>query len=152
MTIAWIYLDKKAATINALKDYATMEFIRNTYENRIDAARDRMFVCSSPAIGVNKSSANIDTMESRIAETIDELDILKAKYKRALEYMEWFNPAWEELHDDEQYILSEFYQNGEKSKNSAVTAISKHLFVEKSTIYKLKDKALSRLALLLYGK
>jgi hypothetical protein len=30
MTIAWIYLDKKSAAVDALKDFASMEYIFKT--------------------------------------------------------------------------------------------------------------------------
>jgi len=33
MTIAWIYLDKKAAAIDALKDYSTMEYILQNHSD-----------------------------------------------------------------------------------------------------------------------
>jgi len=153
MTIAWAYLDKKAATVSALKDYHSMEFIIGAYEKNVESANDRLFSCGSPVFSVGKTSGgSFDGQEMRVCEAIDELDILKARYKRALEYMDWFKPAWDELGEDEQIILTEFYQTWNKSRNSVISNISKRLFIERSTIYSRKDKAVEKLMLLLYGK
>lgn len=87
--------------------------------------------------------------ESRLAATLDEIDVLKEQFRRALEYMEWFQPAWDALTDDEQFVLSEFYL---KQQDEAVTVICKRFPVERSSAYNKKNRALARLTTLLYGK
>lgn len=42
MEIAWIYLDKKAAAIDALKDYSSMEYIIQNHSDDLEEARERM--------------------------------------------------------------------------------------------------------------
>ena len=39
----------------------------------------------------------------RIIKGIEEIDILKERYRQAMEYMAWFLPAWEELSEDERH-------------------------------------------------
>ena len=65
--------------------------------------------------------------------------------------MEWFKPAWDALTGKEQFALSEFYQN-EDSRADAVASICDRFSIERSSAYNKKDRALARLALLLYGK
>ena len=45
-------------------------------------------------------SRNPAAAENRIVDAIEEIDVLKERYRRAVEYMDWFRPAWEELSED----------------------------------------------------
>ena len=47
--------------------------------------------------------------EERILNGIEEIDILKERYRQAVEYMEWFQPAWDQLSEDERYVLDAIY-------------------------------------------
>ena len=40
--IAWIYLDKKSAAVDALKDYACMEYIINNHRDDIEEVQSKM--------------------------------------------------------------------------------------------------------------
>lgn len=90
-------------------------------------------------------------VEERLASCLDEIDVLKERYRRALEYMEWFQPAWDALSEEEQLVLTEFFVN-DVSKTEAIANIGDKLFLERAQVYRRKDKALNHLALLLYGK
>jgi len=152
MTIAWVYLDKKSAAINALKDYADMEYIIQHTPFDVADARDKMSVVRSATISdMPKHTPNPHAGEERIAAAIDEIDVLKERYRRALEYMEWFRPAWEQLGEDEQFLLRQFFCL-EISKTDAVCNIYDKLYIERSQAYNRKEKAVAHLALLLYGK
>lgn len=152
MTIAWIYLDKKTAAIDALKDYASMEYIIQNHPDEMADVRDRMTsLPSSVPTGIPKQK-NPHAAEARLAASLDEIDVLKERYRRALEYMEWFRPAWDALTEDEQFILTEFYLHDDISKTEAILNIGEHLHIERSWVYKKKDQAVERLTLLLYGK
>ena len=73
------------------------------------------------------------------------------RYAQAKAYMEWFQPAWDALEEDEQYVLRTFYLDS-VSRCDAIEAICDHFHVERSTAYNKKNKALSRLSVLLFGK
>lgn len=66
--------------------------------------------------------------------------------------MDWFMPAWEELSEDERFILEEFYWGKEDSQTEAIYAICDHFSIERSSAYNKKNRALDKLTLLLYGK
>jgi hypothetical protein len=149
MTIAWIYLDKRGAAIDALKDYTSMEFIIQNQPEELAEAEEKLFsVRSSVPTGMPRAH-NPHAGESRLAASLDEIDVLKERYRRALEYMEWFQPAWDALTGDERYVLTEFYLN---QQEDAVSSICDHFTIERSSAYNKKNRALARLALLLYGK
>jgi hypothetical protein len=152
MTIAWIYLDKKSAAADALKDYAGMEYIVQNHADDMDELRSRMTALSSSAPTGMPRTPDPRAGETRLAASLDEIDVLKERYRRALEYMEWFRPAWNALTDDEQFVLWEFYNDNGSKQIDAIGNICDRFHIERSSAYNKKNRAVARLALLLYGK
>ena len=150
--IAWKYLDKKAATIEAIKDYAAMEFIILNYERvKSELQEDMTAVRSSAPTGMPRSQ-NPGAGEAWLAGQIDKQDMFDARYRDATEFMRWYKPGWAELSDDERYILTEFFLGEDVRKTDAIQNIGERLFIERSHVYRRKERALNHLALLLYGK
>ena len=89
--------------------------------------------------------------EARLVSGLDDISILRDRYAQAKAYMEWFQPAWDALDEDAQYVLRTFYLDS-VSRCDAIEAICDHFHVERSTAYNKKNKALSRLSVLLFGK
>lgn len=152
MTIAWIYLDKKTAAIDALKDYSSMEFILANHPDDLEEAQEHLFSLRSSIPTGMPSAHNPKAGENKLISCIDEIDVLKERYRQALEYMEWFKPAWDALNEDEQFVLSEFYRNLDLRQTDAIGNICDRFNIERSSAYNKKNRALARLALLLYGK
>ena len=152
MKIAWIYLDKRGAAIDALKDYAAMAYI---IENHADDLEETRAVATNPpssAMTGMPGRHNPQAYETRLAASLDEIDVLKERYRRALEYMEWFQPAWEALTDEEQFLLNECFVREDINKTEAVGNVSDKLHIERTHVYRRKGKAIDHLALMLYGK
>ena len=55
----------------------------------------------------------------RLAETLDRIDIYRARYGQAREYMAWFLPAWQLLTDDDRFVLEAFFL-GDGTQDEAV--------------------------------
>jgi hypothetical protein len=152
MNIVWQYLDKKAAAINALKDYSSMKYIIEHTDEDIATLNEEMSSPASPVINGMPSTHDPKAGEKRLIACINEIDVLKERYRQALEYMDWFQPAWDALTEDEQYVLKEFYLDDEQKQIDAVYNICDHFNIERSSAYNKKNRALQHLALLLYGK
>jgi hypothetical protein len=152
MTIAWIYLDKKTAAIDALKDYSSMEYIIQNHPDDVANVRDRMMALPSGVPTGLPRQKDPHAVETRLASSLDEIDVLKERYRRALEYMEWFRPAWDALTDDERFVLSEFYLNDDCKQIDSIGNICDRFHIERSSAYNKKNRALAHLALLLYGR
>lgn len=90
--------------------------------------------------------------EERIINGIEEIDILKERYRQAVEYMDWFKPAWEQLSEEERYCLEAFYGDGNAYGSSAAASIAEYFSIEQSSAYKRKNRALDHLTVLLFGK
>lgn len=152
MNIVWQYLDKRAAAINALKDYSSMKYIIEHTDEDIATLNEEMSSPASPVINGMPSTHDPKAGEKRLIACINEIDVLKERYRQALEYMDWFQPAWDALTEDEQYVLNEFYLDDEQKQIDAVYNICDHFNIERSSAYNKKNRALQHLALLLYGK
>lgn len=152
MNIVWQYLDKRAAAINALKDYSSMKYIIEHTDEDIATLNEEMSSPVSPVLNGMPSTHDPKAGEKRLIACINEIDVLKERYRQALEYMDWFQPAWDALTEDEQYVLKEFYLDDEQKKIDAVYNICDRFNIERSSAYNKKNRALQHLALLLYGK
>ena len=152
MSIMWKYLDKRSATIAALKDYESMKFIINHTVDEITAERDKMTSLGSPNWDGMPHAHNPHATEDRIVTGIEEIDILKERYRQAVEYMDWFQPAWDQLTDDEKYVLETFYGDANAYGSNAVYYIAEYFRIEQTSAYKRKNRALDRLTVLLFGK
>lgn len=152
MNIVWQYLDKRAAAINALKDYISMKYIIEHTDEDIAILNEEMSYPASSVINGMPSTHDPKAGEKRLIACINEIDVLKERYRQALEYMDWFQPAWDALTEDEQYVLKEFYLDDEQKQIDAVYNICDHFNIERSSAYNKKNRALQHLALLLYGK
>lgn len=151
MSIIWKYLDKRSAAVDALKDYKSMKFIIDHTDDEIKNTYEKMSGISSPQFDGMPHSNNPQAAEDRIIKGIEEIDVLKERYRQAMEYMAWFLPAWEELSEDERYVLATFYSD-EDSQTNAVYDICDHFGIERSSAYNRKNRALGKLVTLLYGK
>ena len=152
MSIMWKYLDKRSATIAAIKDYDSMQFIINCTDDEIKRTYDKMTGVGSPKWDGIPRVHNPQAGEERILTAIEEIDILKERYRQAVEYMDWFKPAWEQLSEEDRYCLETFYGDTNTYGSSAAYYIAEYLHIEQPTAYKRKNRALDRLTVLLFGK
>lgn len=152
MSIIWKYLDKRSAAVDALKDFSSMRFIIEHTDDEIKEAYQKMGGVSSLLFDGMPHSHNPQAVEDRIIKGIEEIDVLKERYRQAMEYMEWFRPAWEELTEDERYVLETFYGEGNEYGSSTIYQIAEHFHIEQSSAYNKKNRALHHLTILLFGK
>lgn len=152
MSIIWKYLDKRSAAVDALKDYSSMRFIIDHTDEEIKAAYEKMSGVSSPQFDGMPHSHNPQAAEDRIIKGIEEIDVLKERYRQAVEYMAWFLPAWEELSEDERYVLEAFYGETNEYGSNAADEVADYFQIERASAYRRKNRALERLTILLFGK
>lgn len=93
---------------------------------RSKAAYEKMDGVRSPQFDGMPRTRNPHAVEDRMIKGIEEIDVLKERYRQAVEYMAWFRPAWEELTADEQYVLETFYGGGNEYGSSAIYKITDH--------------------------
>jgi hypothetical protein len=151
MRVAWRYIDKATAAINVIGDYGNQRAIIDTPPEEIKASFDRPATPASSRLTGMPRSHNPHAAEERMADGIDQRDLLRDRYSEALEYMAWFEPAWKTLTDTERTVLSEFYAS-ENLKSGACTRLQRVLNFGEAQIQRIRGKALSRLITLLFGR
>ncbi len=152
MSIVWQYLDKRSAAVSALQDYSSMAFILSHTDEEIKNTREQMTGISGTKFDGLPKAHNPQATEERIVNGVNEIDVLKERYRQAAEYMEWFKPAWEQLSEDEQYVLETFYSKDNAYGSGTIYAIAERFHIDRNAAYKKKNRALDRLTVLLFGK
>ena len=149
--IAWKYLNKPSATVAAMQDYSTMREIINITPQETKELYDRMVSVGSRRITGVPAGWNPQAGEDRLVKSLDTLDVIQERYRQAVEYMGWFEPAWATLTDTEQMVLREFYMNGSR-KSGATARLQEELNFSERQVERIRSRALSRLTHLLFGK
>ena len=152
MSIIWKYLDKRSAAVDALKDYSNMKFIIEHTDDEIKAAYEKMGGVSSPQSDGMPHAHNPHAVEDRMIKGIEEIDILRERYRQAVEYMGWFLPAWEELSEDDRYVLDAFYSEDNEYGSGSADDVADYFGIERASAYRRKNRALAKLTTLLFGK
>lgn len=152
MSIIWKYLDKRSAAVDALKDYSNMKFIIGNTDDEIKTAYEKMGGISSPQSDGMPHAHNPHAVEDRMVKGIEEIDVLRERYRQAVEYMAWFLPAWEELSEDDRYVLETFYSEDNGYGSGSADDIADYFGIERASAYRRKNRALAKLTTLLFGK
>ncbi len=152
MSIIWKYLDKRSAAVDALKDYSNMKFIISNTDDEIRAAYEKMSGVSSPQPDGMPHAHNPHAGEDRMVKGIEEIDVLRERYRQAVEYMAWFLPAWEELSEDDRYVLEAFYSEDNEYGSGSADDVADYFGIERASAYRRKNRALAKLTTLLFGK
>ena len=149
--IAWKYLNKPSAAVAALQDYSTMREIINITPQETKELYDRMISTGGRRLTGLPTSWNPQAGEERLVKSLDTLDVIQERYRQAVEYMSWFEPAWATLSDVKQTILREFYMS-DSLRSGATARLQQRLNYSEAHIERLRHKALARMAHLLFGK
>lgn len=147
--ISWSFLDKKKASIDAIVAFDKMQFIIDHTDEDIINAKSKLYGLGGSGMDGLPHGHDVKAGENRIVSGIDEIDVMKERYRQAMEYMDWFKPAWEKLSEDERYVLETFYMDGAEN---AVALISDYFRIERSSAYNKKNRSLDHLTMMLYGK
>lgn len=145
------YLDTRKAAIAALQDFAVMEQVIETTDQQVKDAYDDLASPASPRMDGTPPSGDLHAGERRIAATLDRIDLYRARYTQARQYMAWFLPAWEILSEDDRFVLEAFFLT-EGSREECVDQVCERFYVERDSAYRKKNRALEKLSHALYGK
>ena len=151
MEIYWKYIDKRAAAIAALKDRPYMQYIIDHTDQEIKELFQSILDPGSIRFEYTSSNGDVHAGESKIAGAIDKSGVMEHRYEEALAYMKWFEGAWEALSEDDRYILEQFYSREHEYGDGVVDELAEHFHIERSSAYRRKNRAVEKLALLLYG-
>lgn len=86
ISIIWKYHDKRSAAVDALKDYSNMKFIISNTDDEIRAAYEKIGDVSSPQPDGMPHPHNPHAVEDRMVKGIEGIDVLRERYRQAVEY------------------------------------------------------------------
>ena len=147
--LAWKYVDKQAVVISVIRDFDSMKTI---IETTPDEVKDKYDIITNPVQAmIEMSTSNSYMHKSKIEKTIEDVDFVKQRYANAIEYMEWFLPAWTNLKDQDQVIIREYYMSG-NLRSGASIRLQHELNYSERQIDRMREKALKTLTVLLFGE
>lgn len=152
MSIPWLYLNFKKATEDVLRDYNNMKYIIDHTDEKIKCIRENMSSIQSPQWDGMTKTFDPNANEEKLMSGIDEIDMLQERYRQAVEFMDWFLPAWNHLTEDERFMLHEFYMSSPEDQLMARYTVADRYEIDESYSYRKKNRALAKLTTLLYGK
>lgn len=141
------YLDPVKATKAILRDWRTQEF-------RAEYGRDRIGEIDAGMIRLGGLSdatpvqGGGNRQQEAVCSAIDRKTVAERGYHRAVTYMQEIKPYWDQLTEDEQYMLTvRFVDQGEYN---GIKQIMDHFRYEKTKAYKMSNAALEKLAKLIF--
>ena len=151
MTISLTYIDKRAATINVLKDFNSMCRIIDSYPYDTEEVKAFLTGTNITTPVQLKEQSNPRASENKIAATLDLAEVVEKRYQQAMAYMLWFKPAWDGLSEENRYLLTEFFLREDTCRAETLQRVIHHLRFERTAIYNRRDQAIAALARLLFG-
>ncbi len=149
--IALTYIDKKSATIAAIKDYENMKLIISTTPQEIKEEYEDIISINSPSFDDMPKAHNPHAGENKVIHSLDKINVMLERYRQAVEYMEWFEAALLSLSEEERMVLKEFYMQGNQ-KSGASARIQIKMNYSPRQVERLRQKSLERLMFNLYGR
>lgn len=141
------YIDWDEVAIKALRHHneavIALDNLREEYAaitnglGAVDYGKDRI-ACSSDA---DSSMVNRMLQKSNLEDRIKQLMKDEKVYQK----------AWDGLAEDEQRVLTEFFQRGRRPAQAAVDALCDLYGYERANIYNLRKAAIQRFKRLLIG-
>lgn len=148
--IAWSYLDKRTATVAALRDYNAMKNIFETTPQAVKEEYEEFQSTHCSQLNGLPKAHNPQAGEEKIAKSLDKIDVLQQRYRQAKEFMDWFEPAWSYLSDTEQLVLMEFYMS-DSLRSGATARLQVKLGYSERYVDKIRGRSLGKLTKMLYG-
>jgi len=143
------FLRLDLATKAAIKAYNDMKRVLDTTPESVQAAYDRMEGPMGARLSEVPVSHNTGPADARLADGVDAIDAARERYKKARAYMDWFDPAWQVLSDEERQVLAAFYQQG-SLKPGATDHLAGELKYSPRTVDRIRQGALQRMQRFLY--
>lgn len=131
-----------------LRDYSVKEQSLESVTERISQLNLEMSCVRSATMDGTAVHGGGNGREDALLNNIAERDELQRVKANTTEWLEWVNGALTALSGAERDLLDKFYIDRRKGH---VERLCEEMHVEKSEVYRRKEKALRRFALALYG-
>ncbi|MDP4152867.1 MAG: hypothetical protein Q8865_05415 [Bacillota bacterium] len=141
-------MDWKQAAIDDLKKYNAQKQSLINIQQRISALKIKNESIKSRVTDSTPVQGGGCQTEENLLNNIVERERLKLTYAATKRLVTLVEKGLSELSDDEKYVLEMFYIAPEKGN---VDRLMDEISVEKSQVYRIKDAALYKYTLRMYG-
>lgn len=141
-------MDYRKVAIEDLRGYTDKKQSLCIMRERIVALQDSTRYLHGAALNDVPARGGGTAIEDQYNNDIVELDKLKRNYSIVAREVKRIHKAYHALRDNERRVLELFYINKVKD---CVELLCEELGYERSNIYNIKDAALKRFTVLMYG-
>lgn len=139
----------KQEAINDLRSYEIQKRSLNSIKERMEALEDNFKAikcCQTDSVAVQGSGES--HIEERMIDNIVERERLEHTYRATKMLVGIVERGLKELTDEERAVLNKFYIN---RPYRHVDILMDELHLEKTRIYQIKDKAIYKFTISMYG-
>ncbi len=138
----------KKEAINLLKDYPVKMYALENLKERYT-----MLELESKSIRASQTSSiplkgDLNRQQEHLINSLAEKEQLQANFRFTKRHINWIEKGLSSLEEDERQVLEGFFIKGD---SRAKEDLMDQLAIERSALYDLKEKALRKFALSMYG-
>lgn len=141
-------MDWKKCAANDLQRYESMAMGLVNLKDRIELIKNKLETVSSHSAQSVPMKGGGNIYEDRVTNLIVEKDRLEMNYAFDSQLCEMIERGLETLDETQRLTLTRFYINGEKR---CAERLGLDLGYESSQIYRIRDRALHKFTLAMYG-
>ena len=138
---------EQAAIEDLKKHRAREESLRNIAE-RIKALKEKSVAIKSSSTSAAPIKGGGNRVEDRLLDNIVERERLRHTYRATKHLVEIVERGLSNLEEDERFILDAFYISRQKKH---IERCTERLHLEQAQVYRMKDKALYKFTIAMYG-
>jgi len=141
--------EKTSEVISAIKKYDSMRDIIANTPSEISEQYDRLSSPRTPKMDGMPRTHNPQSGEEFLVNGLDLINSMQERFRRAQVFVAWFEPMWNALTVEERKLL-ESYKHTDIC-DGAVGDLAQELRYSVRHLRRVRQKALHRLEILLYG-
>ena len=136
----------KEEAVEKLRRYRLMANSAQAIPRELERLVGEAQMLRAAPFGGGGGRRNVRSHEDRLLDNLTQRQELAAQLEQVESWVQFTGQALEQLDAQEQEILRRLYIEG-----ADVTAVSRELGMERSGLYRMRDEALKKLTLAMYG-
>ena len=138
----------KKEAMNLLKDYPARKDALGSIKERY-----AMLECESQGLRAAQTDkiplkGGLNRQQERLINTMAEKEQLQFNYRMAKQQLDWIDKGLNNLEPDERQVLEGFFIS---TSSTAKDDLMDSLCIERSALYELRDRALRKFTISMYG-
>lgn len=146
----WNMVDKRTATLNAIRNYPAMLFIRDIEAQKLTSRKEDIEQPVGTVFHEQTLRGTPLSADQKIINQINAVDLIERRLKHSFDFLDWFEPAWKDISEQDRMLLTRFYL-GARQKMGVTQELVKELNYSPRTVDGMRASALKKLQVRLFG-